>query len=123
MTDSGGTVTPSASDQEPTAAPAEVRDVLEESRGQLEAQLHDLGTEGDAGIVDENFADSAQVSAEQGENHALAARLREQLDDVEKALTRLDEGTYGTCEVCGNPVGEARLEAMPATRFCIDHAG
>ena len=50
-------------------------------------------------------------------------RLRDQLDDVELALRKLDEGTYGRCEVCGREIGEARLEVMPAARFCIDHAG
>ena len=101
----------------------EVRDVLGAQREQLSEQLHDLGVEGETGIVDDNFADTAQVSAEQGEAQALAAQLRDQLDDVEHALTRLDEGTYGTCEVCGEPIGDARLEVMPATRFCIQHAG
>ena len=103
--------------------PVELREVLDAQRGQLDSQLHDLGVEGETGIVDDNFADTAQVSAEQGEAQALAAQLRDQLDDVEKALTRLDEGTYGTCEVCGQPIGDARLDVMPATRFCIEHAG
>jgi DnaK suppressor protein len=123
MSDTGGTITPDSSGESSTPVPDDVRGMLEESREQLEVQLHDLGVEGEAGIVDENFADSALVSAEQGEAQALASRLREQLDDVEKALARLDDGTYGSCEVCGSPIGEARLEAMPATRFCIDHAG
>jgi RNA polymerase-binding transcription factor DksA len=103
--------------------PEELRGVLGSQREQLTEQLHELGVEGEAGIVDENFADIAQVSAEQGEQHALAAQLREQLDDVEHALGRLDDGTYGTCEVCGEAIGEARLEVMPATRYCIQHAG
>ena len=60
------------------------------------------------------------MAAEQGENQALAASLREQLDDVERALAKLDDGTYGQCEICGEPIAEARLEAMPATRFCIE---
>lgn len=123
MTDTGGTMTPDPSGETAAPVPGDVRGALQETREQLEVQLHDLGVEGESGIVDENFADSAAVSAEQGEAQALASRLREQLDDVEKALTRLDDGTYGACEVCGNPIGEARLEAMPATRFCIDHAG
>lgn len=106
-----------------STAPEEVREVLDAQREQLSEQLHDLGVEGETGIVDDNFADTAQVSAEQGEAQALAAQLRDQLDDVEHALTRLDEGTYGTCEVCGRPIGDARLEVMPATRFCIEHAG
>ena len=103
--------------------PEELHQVLEAQRDQLSEQLHDLGVEGETGIVDDNFADTAQVSAEQGEAQALAAQLRDQLDDVEHALARLDDGTYGACEVCGQPIGEARLEVMPATRFCIQHAG
>jgi RNA polymerase-binding transcription factor DksA len=103
--------------------PEELQQVLEAQREQLSEQLHDLGVEGETGIVDDNFADTAQVSAEQGEAQALAAQLRDQLDDVEHALARLDDGTYGTCEVCGQPIGDARLEVMPATRFCIQHAG
>ena len=41
---------------------------------------------------------------------------------AEGALARIDAGTYGTCEVCEQPVAAARLEAMPSTRYCIDHA-
>jgi DnaK suppressor protein len=96
-----------------------VRASLEEDRDQLTEQLAEL----EGGSFDENFADSGQVAAEQGEAHSLAASLREQLDAVEAALTKLDEGTYGQCEKCGKPIPEARLEAMPASRFCIEHAG
>ncbi len=95
-----------------------VRASLEEAQTQLSSQLTEL----ERSEFDENFADSAQVAAEQGEVQALAGSLKEQLDDVEAALAKLDDGTYGQCEVCGKAISEARLEAMPATRFCIDHA-
>ena|SRR2546425_10027051 len=95
------------------------RAALEEEREQLRHQLSDLGV----GIAyDENFADSGQVAAEQGESRALVSQLEDTLIAVERALHKLDEGTYGLCEGCGKPIGEARLEAMPATRFCIDCA-
>lgn len=42
-----------------------------------------------------------------------------ELSDVEHALRRLDDGTYGVCEACGQPISEDRLEAMPAARFCL----
>jgi RNA polymerase-binding transcription factor DksA len=95
-----------------------VRASLEGDREQLREQLSEM----DDIAVDENFADSGQVAAEQGEAQALAANLREQLDAVEAALAKLDDGSYGKCEVCGKDIPEARLEAMPASRFCIDHA-
>ena len=96
---------------------------LEDEREQLTTQLTSLDHRDPSNAFDENFADSGQVAAEQGENHALSLQLREQLDDVERALGKLDEGTYGQCEVCSAAIGDARLEAMPSTRFCIDHAG
>ena len=102
-------------------AETDPRAALEEERSHLKEQLADFGVDG--GIAyDENFADSGQVAAEQGENRALVGQLEETLTEVERALAKLDEGTYGVCEVCGKDIGEARLEAMPATRYCIDCA-
>ena len=95
-----------------------VRASLEGERMQLNEQLTEL----DGGEFDENFADSGQVAAEQGEAHALASSLKDQLDAVEQALVKLDEGTYGLCERCRQPIPAARLEAVPASRFCIEHA-
>lgn len=100
-----------------------LRERLADDAGQIRAQLRDLDRDESTMAYDENFADSGQVAAEMGENLALAGQLREQLDDIEAALARIEDGTYGLCEVCGAPIGEARLEVMPATRFCIQHAG
>jgi RNA polymerase-binding transcription factor DksA len=101
---------------------ATLRASLEEERDQLRTQLRALGAGGAGLDFDENFADSGQVAAEQGESRVLAASLADQLTDVERALAKLEDGTYGKCEVCGDPIAEPRLEAMPATRFCIKHA-
>ncbi|MBA3282374.1 MAG: TraR/DksA C4-type zinc finger protein [Acidimicrobiia bacterium] len=106
-----------------TTDPSKLRDELASERADLERQLTELETDGSAAPdFDENFADSAQVAAEQGENATLAANFREQLNEVEMAMARLDSGTYGVCEVCETVISQPRLEAMPATRFCIDHA-
>jgi len=103
---------------------AALRASLEEEQRTLLAQLGEIQSDTDEGQgFDDNFADSGQVAAEQGEVRVVATTLQEQLDDVEHALVRLDEGTYGTCETCRQPIVAARLEAMPATRFCIEHAG
>jgi len=101
---------------------ATARAALDAERVALRRQLAELGEGGDGMSFDEGFADSSQVAAEQGEVRALVANLRSLLDDVERAIGKLDTGTYGLCEECGEPISPARLEAMPATRFCVQHA-
>jgi RNA polymerase-binding transcription factor DksA len=102
---------------------AEPRSALEAERHRLEAELADLGYGETPGPeYDSNFADTSQVTAERGEAEILANDLRDALDEVEVALGRIEDGTYGTCGVCHEPIGAERLEAMPATAFCIRHA-
>jgi RNA polymerase-binding protein DksA len=104
------------------AASLDMRALLEEERDSLRAQLAEIGFGTDGKNYDSNFADSSQVTAERGEAEALSAKLRETLDDVEHAITKLDDGTFGTCESCEKPINPARLEAKPAARLCIDCA-
>ena len=105
-----------------------LRDQLQEERERVREQLARLGHGASAdrpgtGLdFDENFADSGQVTAERGEVEALSGQLSETLQDIEDALAKLDAGTYGECESCGQPIPEARLEAMPAARLCISCA-
>ena len=104
-------------------ASADLRAQLERERDDLRHQLAELGFGEGGGLdYDSNFADSSQVTAERGEAESLAASLKETLDEVEAALSKLDAGTYGVCEDCGQPIAPARLEAKPAARFCIDCA-
>ena len=108
----------------PSDAPTiDYRQLLEDERRQLQSELSELGHGEGGGLdYDPNFADTSQVTAERGEADALAGQLQETLDEVARALGRLEDGTYGMCEVCGVAIAPARLEAMPATRFCINHA-
>lgn len=100
-----------------------VRRALEAERDDLLARIEELETNKDDRLdYDDNFADSGQVAAELGENQALMGSMREQLTDVTAALGRIDDGSYGRCEVCGEEIQSARLEAMPHARFCINHA-
>jgi len=103
---------------------ADLRSQLEAERDQLRNQLAELGfADGGAGLeYDGNFADSSQVTAERGEAEALAHTLQETLADVERALAKLESGGFGICEGCDQPIAEARLEAMPAAKLCIDCA-
>jgi DnaK suppressor protein len=102
---------------------ADLRTSLEEERSNLRARLGELG-DGDAGSIsfDQNFADSSQVTAERGEVEVLLGSLRESLAQVEDALRKLDEGTYGFCDRCHEPIAPARLEAKPEARRCINCA-
>ena len=90
---------------------------LTAERDRVIDQLRELGI--DRSSYDEGFADSCQVTAERGEVEALAGSLQETLQDIDDALSKLDAGSYGKCENCGEPIAEARLDAMPMARFCI----
>jgi DnaK suppressor protein len=52
----------------------------------------------------------------------LMANERQLLAQVTAALKRIDEGTFGTCTVCGKPIGKERLAALPYTPYCVDDA-
>jgi DnaK suppressor protein len=101
-----------------------LRERLETERGELRRQLDDLGARRDAeGIedpdLDEGFADAGQAAAERANLLTLVRSLRDTLRDVEQALDRMDAGSYGRCERCGQPIDEERLEALPAARLCM----
>ena len=102
-----------------------LRERLEAERDEVRRQLDDLGARRDAeGIedpeLDEGFADAGQAAAERASLLTLVRSLRDTLHDVEQALARMDSGTYGLCERCGQPIGDERLEALPAARLCMD---
>lgn len=76
---------------------------------------------GELSSYDQHQADLGTETFEREKDLSILEQVEAELADVEHALRRLDEGTYGTCEVCGKPIPEERLEAMPATRLCLEH--
>lgn len=96
---------------------AGLRDQLATERERVTGQLSELGV--DRSSYDEGFADSGQVTAERGEVDALIGTLRETLLEIDNALAKFDDGTYGRCESCGDLIAEDRLAAKPAARLCI----
>lgn len=63
--------------------------------------------------------EEATESLELERRLALEKQIREQLADVEHALSKFDEGTYGNCEICGKPIAPERLEALPQAKYCV----
>ena len=70
----------------------------------------------------EDNADAALALTEEGEDDAIAESLRDRLDAIERALRRLDDGTYGKSIRSGEPIPDARLEADPAAELTIEEA-
>jgi DnaK suppressor protein len=102
------------------ASHAMPRDELEAERVRIQDQLRKLERGSDTSLTfDGGFADSSQVTAERGEMEALSVSLAETLGEIDEALSKIDQGTYGRCESCGGDITEARLEAMPAARLCM----
>jgi RNA polymerase-binding transcription factor DksA len=75
---------------------------------------------GEMSDSDQHMADAGTETFEREKDISILSGIEAELADVERALRLLSEGMYGTCEACGRPVGAARLEARPATRFCIE---
>ncbi|MCA1846723.1 MAG: TraR/DksA C4-type zinc finger protein [Actinobacteria bacterium] len=75
---------------------------------------------GELSSVDQHQADIGTETFNRERDLSILEQVQGELADVEHALHRLDEGTYGTCEACGKRIPDERLEAMPAARFCLE---
>jgi RNA polymerase-binding transcription factor DksA len=73
--------------------------------------------------ADQHPADTGTELSDRTAALALREHAEAELREIDDAERRLDAGTYGRCEICDQPVGDERLEAEPATRRCIVHAG
>lgn len=94
-----------------------IRDGLETTESEEES-LSELSS------LDQHQADIGTETFDREKDISILEQVEAELGDVEHALRRLDDGTYGTCEACGKPIGDERLEALPAARFCVeDQAG
>ena len=73
----------------------------------------------DSNADDEHDPEGSTIAFERSQVGTLVEGARHQLAEVDAAKARLADGTYGTCEECGGPIGEGRLEARPTARTCI----
>jgi DnaK suppressor protein len=106
---------------ETKAVRAELESDLTRLRGELDQsarELQDLLRDGVDGAGNDQ-ADVGSKGLERDAEMSLAANQRELLQQTEKALDRLDKGSYGQCEVCGEPIGKMRLIAFPRATLCM----
>ena len=76
----------------------------------------------DTNADDEHDPEGSTIAFERSQLGALSRRAQAHLAEVDAALARLDDESYGRCDHCGRPVGAARLTARPTARRCIDCA-
>jgi DnaK suppressor protein len=103
---------------------ATLREELTRQREDLRREIEDHGAAPDSDEVtfegDAGFADRSHSTEERSRVISVVRALRSNLHDVERAIAKIDAGSYGTCERCGNPIGAERLEAIPWALLCID---
>ncbi|MPZ72626.1 MAG: hypothetical protein GEU74_05245 [Nitriliruptorales bacterium] len=105
------------------------RQRLEEERLRLSESLASLETDTEAqkdslselSTYDEHQADIGTETFEREKDLSIIESVRGELDAVDAAFARIEAGTYGSCEMCGKPIGDERLDAVPAARFCVEH--
>lgn len=95
------------------------RQLLEAERARLDALQQGF----EEASPDRAQADNASAVFENEKERSLRHQVADDLRAVADALARVDAGCYGQCETCGEPIAEARLQAVPATRFCAQHEG
>jgi len=103
------------------AVRAELEADAERMRGAIaeaEQNLAEMMSEGPDG-AGKDPADVGSSNFERDQEMSLAANSREMLGQTELALRLLDEGTWGRCESCGEPIGKARLQAFPRATMCV----
>jgi DnaK suppressor protein len=103
---------------------ARLREELVRHRSFLRAEIESQGADpdsDDAAFVDDaGFADRGHSTGERSQVIAVVRALRSNLVDVERAVAKMDAGTYGICERCGRPISRERLEALPWAALGID---
>lgn len=101
-----------------------LRAALVHQAEELRREVAEHGAEPDSDEVafdaDPGFSDRSHSTEERERTIAVVRALRSNLRHVDLAVTKIDAGTYGTCERCGSPIGEERLEAIPWALLCID---
>jgi DnaK suppressor protein len=107
----------------------QVKAGLEEELEQLRRQAADIDEgsfgggqsemTGDLASFDEEHADAGTATFEREKDLSLSNNIRDLIEKVQHALSRIEEGTYGLCERCGRQIEKARIKALPHATLCI----
>lgn len=103
----------------------ETRTTLEAKRSELLDQMRQLeAPPEDRGSISfgKRIGEGTAMAVDRLSQVAVHDKLQVTMVDVERALAKLDEGTYGACDACGRPIGEGRLEALPWATLCVEDA-
>lgn len=99
----------------------ELRSLLEERRDSDDLDESQQESTGELSSVDQHPGDVGTTTFERTRDLSIEENLKNHIDEVEAALDRIAEGSYGTCEICGAEIDRERLQARPATRHCKEH--
>ncbi len=88
---------------------------------ELRAEAESLALEHEPGDVqfDEEGGEGGTSNVDRELDLVLSAQARAAIEEIDRALAKLDAGNYGICERCGQPIAEARLEALPYASLCV----
>lgn len=89
----------------------------------LDETNHDERPEGELTSLDQHPADTGSETFEREKDMAILNTLEDQLTEVDEALKRVEEGSYGVCEACGQAIAPERLEVVPTARYCVEDQG
>ena len=100
---------------------AELHAEAEGLRADIARAARDIAEGGNGSLRDagDDEADAGSKAFERDHELALSQNAQDLLDQGDHALSRIDAGTYGVCESCGQPIGKARLQAFPRATLCV----
>ena len=108
---------------------AAIRELLTKEREDLKQQIVEIdeesfeGTQSDLtgeAAIDEDFADAGTATFDRERALSLQNNSRDLIGQIDRALERIDDGTYGSCDRCGKPIDAARIKALPHASLCMD---
>ncbi len=102
-----------------------LRQTLLDRKAELEVELGRLTAPPTTGVAvsfGKRVGDGTAEAVERLSTTATARSITHSIEDIDRALVKIDDGSYGRCDVCGDDIGVARLDALPAASRCVECA-